>query len=577
MRHRIPVAVVCALALCLAVAGCVTPTGTTDRGPGDPQEQQAVVVDSTGTAPSPAPDVSGARRGGTLEVLEDGPPEHLDPQQVYSSDAQEISTLVFRALTGYIEGSNGKPSTLVGDLATNTGVSSHGDKTWTYQLRDGIKFSDGTPITSKDIAYGVARSFGSHGKWGPQYIQNALQANRSFTGDADLPPGVTTPDDKTIVFNLESPHPEFPYLAALPTTVPVPKGRDDGDRYDADFVESGPYMKDGPYDLQTRLKLKRNPNWDPKTDPIRHQYPDAWLFDFTVDRHTQTERLTADRGPDAYGLQAQQVAQAQLGEVAQDADLSTRVISGPTSYVEFIDINTSRVVDLKVRQALNYAFDRGALVSAEGGWPLESPATTIMAPVVPGYKSYDAYPGAGGGGDVDKARKLLGGQAPKLTYCFADTTTQRQYALLVQKALQRAGFQIVLNPVAEDAYYRTIGAKGVACDLMRFAWAEDFPDGDNTLDVLFNGDGIVDGSNQNYSYLNDPDVNKKLDDLKTQSDRANAALAYRQLDQEIMTNYAPVIPWGYVRYFGLHGSKVRGAFLSPLYGLPDLVGAYAAA
>jgi len=576
VRYRVRVLAVSALALSLSAAGCAKDTGSAGRADADQHQKSAIVIDGTGTSPTPAPELPGARKGGTLEYLQDGAPEHLDPQQIYSNDAQDIATLLFRSLTGYIEAPNGGPLTLVGDLATNTGVTSDDGKTWTYHLRDGLKFADGSPITAKDIAYGVARSFGKYGEQGPQYIQNALQASRSFKGDADLPPGVATPDAKTIVFTLESPHPEFPFLAALPTTVPVPKAKDDGDRYEADFVESGPFMKDGPYDQQTRLKLKRNPYWDPKTDPIRHQYPDAWLFDFSPNRDAQTQRLIADQGQDAYAVMAADVAQSQIGRVQQDDSLSKRVVAGPTSYVEYIDINTSRVTDLKVRQALNYAFDRTSLIKAEGGSAVESPTTAIMSPVVPGYKSYAAYPSVDGGGDAGKAKQLLGGRTVKLTYCYANTATQEQYAVLIKQSLERAGFEIALDPIDKNAYYQLIGTKGTACDLMRFAWAPDFPDGANTLNVLFNGARIVDEGNQNDSYLNDPGINKKLDDLQTEPDRVAAATAYGELDQEIMTDHAPVIPWGCLRYFGLHGSKLGGTFLSPVYGLPNLVDAYAA-
>jgi peptide/nickel transport system substrate-binding protein len=389
-----------------------------------------------------------------------------------------------------------------------------------------------------------------------------------------VPPGVTTPDDKTIVFNLEESHPEFPFLAALSTTIPVPKAQDDGDKYEADFVASGPYMRDGSYDQQTKLKLKKNPNWDPKTDPIRHQYADGWNMDFSPDRNTQTQRLISDQGQDAYAVMQADVAQSSISQVQGDATLSKRTIAGPTPFVDYVNINTSRVTDLKVRQALNYAFDRAALIKAQGGTAIEAPATTIMAPVVPGFKNYDAYP-TPAGGDVDKAKALLAGQTPKLTYCYRNTSTQQQYSVVIKQALERAGFQIATNPVDKATYYDVIGDKTTNCDLMRSGWGQDFPDGSSTLNVLLNGGLIVDKGNQNYSYFNEPTINKKLDALQTEPDRAKAATEYGDLDQEIMTKYAPLIPWGYIRYFGLHGSKIGGTFLSPLFAQPNMVNAYA--
>jgi peptide/nickel transport system substrate-binding protein len=401
----------------LAAAGCTKNTGNRGSDSGPSGQQQAIVVDTKGTAPAPAPAIPNARSGGTIFWLEDGAPEHLDPQQIYVADSLTIETLLYRHLTNYIEDPNGGSLKLVGDLATNAGESSNGDKTWTYHLRDGIKFEDGTPVTSKDVAYGIARSFGKYGPQGPQYLQSALNPKRDWTPDkGDVPPGVTLPDDKTIVFNFDSPHAEMPYLVAEPTSAPVPKAKDDGARYEADFVSSGPYMRDGSYDQTTKLTLKKNPNWDPRTDPIRHQYADKFVFDFNGgNRDVMTQRLIAGQGDDRTALSTYVVAQANIAQVQGDPNLMKRIGAGPTPFVSYANINTSRVTDVKVRQALNWAFDRGAMVTAVGGSAVAGPATWIEAPVVPGWKDYDAYKSADGHGDVDKAKSLLAGATPKLT------------------------------------------------------------------------------------------------------------------------------------------------------------------
>jgi peptide/nickel transport system substrate-binding protein len=575
VRNHMKAWVVCGLAVGLAAAGCTKNTGGpgTDNGPST--AHQAIVIDIKGSAPTPAPPIPNAKPGGTIYWLEDGAPEHLDPQEIYVADSLTIETLLYRHLTNYIEDPGGGSLQLVGDLATNAGESSNDGKTWTYHLRDGLKFEDGSPITSKDIAYGIARSFGTRGQQGPQYLQNALNPKRDWTPDkGDVPPGVTLPNDKTIVFNFDSPHAEMPYLGAEPTSAPVPKAKDTGTRYEAEFVSSGPYMRDGTYDQTTKLTLKRNPNWDPKTDPIRHQYADKFVFDLNGgNRDTMTQRLIADQGDDQTALSTYVVAQANIAQVQGDQNLMKRTGAGPTPFVSYVDINTSRVTDVKVRQALNWAFDRGAFVIAVGGSAVAGPATWIMSPVVPGWKDYDAYKSADGHGDVDKAKALLAGATPKLTYCFANTQTQQKYAVVLQNALQRAGFQITLNTIDRDSYYTTIGDKTTTCDLIYTGWGQDYPDPEATIDVLLNGSGIAPRGNVNTSYFNEPTINKKLDDLKVELDRAKAATAYGELDQEIMTNYAPKIPLYYAKAFNMRGSKVW-SFISPLYSNYNLVDAF---
>ena len=144
MRHRTRALAVSAVALSLAVAGCSKNTGTSPSGgSSSAAEQQAIVIDTKGDTPTPAPAVAGAKPGGTITWLQDTPTEHLAPQQIYVQDALDYSPLFFRSLTGYIEPNGNGPLKLVGDLATNAGETKDGGKTWTYLLRDGLKYEDG--------------------------------------------------------------------------------------------------------------------------------------------------------------------------------------------------------------------------------------------------------------------------------------------------------------------------------------------------------------------------------------------------------------------------------------------------
>jgi peptide/nickel transport system substrate-binding protein len=580
VRYRARALAVSALALSLVAAGCSKNAGTGGGGGGGggAQPQAPIILDTKGTTPVPAPEVPGAKPGGTIYWLEDGSFEHLAPQQVYVSDALSVTTqLIYRMLTTYIEPQKeGGQLKLVGDLATNTGETTDGGKTWTYHLRDGIKYEDGTPITSKDVAFGVDISMGPLGANGPQYLKQALDPDAKWNGpdSGDLPPGVTTPDDKTIKFEFKEPHPELPYLVAYPTATPVPKAKYDKDKYEVDFVSSGPYKKES-YDRSTKMVLVKNTNWDPKTDAVRHQYPDKIQFDFTPDRNAQTERMIADQGPDQTGVMLANVATTSISKVQNDAALSQRVLSGQGSFDNYIYINTAKVTDVDVRRALNYAFDRSALIKAVGGSAVATPSSTLLATTLPGYKKFDAYPTSSPSGDPDKAKQLLTGKTvPKLQYCFANTSTQQTYAAVVQAALARAGIQIALNPIERSNYYTTVGRKGTTCDLMWGGWSADYPDPDSTLNVLWNGEKIVAEGNQNLSYFNEPSINKKLDDLAKTADRSAAASKYGDLDEEIMKNYAPVIPTFYTRVYSLYGSKVGGMFNSTLYAQGNFTNVY---
>ncbi|WP_020520261.1 ABC transporter substrate-binding protein [Catelliglobosispora koreensis] len=565
MRQRIRRLVAGTVTTVLSTGAIATVPATTAHA-----ATSSVVIDFAGATPTPAPGVPGATTGGRLTWLQEYAPAHFDPQQIY--DIIDVSTQLFhRTLTGYLEDPGGGPMRLVGDLATNAGVTSDGGRTWTYHLRPDLKFDDGTAITSSDIAYGIARSFSEQGLYGPHYLQLALDPSGTYSGPyggQELPPRVSTPDAATIVFTFAQPHPEFPYLAAFPTTTPVPKGKDTRENYDRTWLASGPYQRIAE-EPGVSLTLGRNPHWDPASDPIRHQYADTIHFDWTADRATQTQRVIAAAGDDAGAVMTANVAADQIANVQASPALMARVLAGATPLVKYININTERVPDVSIRRALNYAFSRAELIAAQGGSAVAAPATTILAPTVPGHLAYDAYPT-----NVSKAKRLLQGRKPSLSYCFPSTPDDEFQAGVIKAGLQAAGFRITLAPLDATSYWGLVGSRANTCDLIYSAWVADFPDGDATLRVLLDGNLIRDEGNINFSLFDDACVNEELEYLATLTDRTAAATRYGALDREIMREHAPLIPTVHSKSFLLHGPAVGGTFLSGLTGRPNLANAY---
>lgn len=562
-------------ALAGVLACAVTLTGCTENrkdgeGAGGAAAVMEVVQDVRGEARTPAADLPNSQKGGVIGVLMGVDFEFLDPAAIYG--AVELATgtqLLYRTLTGYIEDPRGGSLRLVGDLATNTGKSADGGRKWTYTLREGIRFEDGAPITSKDIAYGIARSFSEFGDPGPSYIKEWLSPDNSYkgpyNGGAPLPPGVATPDDSTIEFTFAEPHPDFPMAAALPMAAPVPQAKDTKGAYNTSFVASGPYrLKPGSYRRDQSMVLVRNEHWDPKTDPIRHQYPDEFRFRFDVTNTTQTQRLISDSGEDQTAIAIDGVPVELIAQVRNDAKVQDRVIQGESPFVGYLHINTKRVPDVDVRRALNFAFNRDAYVKARGGSLQGSPSTTIGSPTLPGYQKYDAYP-APATGDPEKSKKLLAGKnVPPLNYCFVSTPSNQRIAAGVKAGLDRGGFTINIQPKDGATMNAAVGVPSTDCDLINGGWGMDYPDGSTVFQPLFGA--IRPSGNTNLSYFADPGVEATLKKLGAEPDRTKAAKGYNALDKELMEKFAPVVPTVYERYFSLIGSKVGGAHLTPLYG-----------
>src|SRR5579884_1459298 len=101
-----------------------------------------------------------ATKGGTLIYYAPSDFDHIDPQRTYTTQGQNIGREIYRSLTGWSQDAsnpNGQPK-LVGDLATDTGTASQGDTVWTFHLRKGVKWQDGSDVTAQDVKYGVERA-----------------------------------------------------------------------------------------------------------------------------------------------------------------------------------------------------------------------------------------------------------------------------------------------------------------------------------------------------------------------------------------------------------------------------------
>lgn len=580
-RHHARMLIAGAAAAALVVtAAC----GTVTEGGGGLEEhqEQDLVIDWNGEQPTPRPAIEGAVAGGNITILQVSDFTHLDPTNIYVSNALSYSNIFMRRLTGYIENPDGS-MILVGDLATNPGVSEDEGRKWTYTLRDGIAFEDGSPITSADIAHGVARSFSEFGAQGPSFLQNALDPDREYAGPFDddpLPPGVSLPDDKTIVFEFAEPFTGMPYIAAFPTTTPVPVGTGT-EALDRSFVSSGPY-KIQEYRADEVLIAERNDAWDPNTDPIRHQYVDTFTFEFGVEQTDQTERLRAAAGDDETALMVSNVAPELIATVKADAAAMQRAWQAPNIFAFYIFINTTRVTDLDVRRALNYAFDRDAYIKAVGGYDVADPATTIMSPVTPGYKEYDVFPEAGadapGGphtGNPELAMELLEGkEVGTLKYCTANTELNQEIAAVVQAAFARAGIEIEPEFIDPANYFPTVSSRSTDCDLMRSGWGQDWPDAETVIGTIMDGAQIREEGNFNYSYFSDPEIEAKIEELRRVEDRGAVAAEYGELDELIMREHAPLIPAHHGRDFVLFGPRVGNAFVGPAWNNPSVEAVY---
>ncbi|MFD1325015.1 ABC transporter substrate-binding protein [Micromonospora sonneratiae] len=526
----------------------------------------------------PAPEVPGAKKGGTFTIIRETKISHLDPQRVYSFAGLMNAPLYSRYLTTWKDDGKGK-LTLVGDLAETPGTNVNKDcKVWEFKIKDGVKFEDGRPITAKEIAYGIARSFDLDLTGGPTYLQEWLVDSPQFDTKWDfkanktsLPPGLTTPDAKTLRFEFNKPRCDLPFAVSLPTTAPLPADKDTGVNLDNAPFSSGPY-KVTKNTVGVELVLERNEHWDPATDPVRHQYPDKFVWSYGPDQAAGANRVVADNGPDQAAVAWNGVPASLVAKVAGDAALKGRSLLSPAPTTNSLVINTQRVTDLSIRQALNYAIDRDGLIKTLGGETKAQPLTTLMPPATIGFKPYDAYP-AGRTGNIEKAKELLAGRTPELVLGAADDSQGQEVATQLKANLEKAGFKIVIRSIPTDARLDEIKKKDKPWDLHLGEWGADWPSGASILPVLYDGRTIKAEGNSNVSLINNDAINAEFDRILALDPSAQAD-EWAKLDQRIMTELAPVVPlFVDVAYF-LHGSKAGGLFVSSVFGYPSFVDAH---
>ncbi|MEV6612006.1 ABC transporter substrate-binding protein [Kutzneria sp. NPDC051319] len=522
-------------------------------------------------------------QGGTLEILnQDDAGSHLDPARLYTSGGGNIPSLLFRTLTTRTRKAGADGAKVAPDLATDTGQPNADATVWTYHLRDGLKFEDGTPITSADVKYGIERGFAAELPGGAPYLHDWLVNAQNYPGPYKDPngiPAIETPDAKTIVFHLNSPHGDFPYLATATQFAPVPKALDKGADYEKHPISSGPY-KIETYDKGKSVVLVRNTNWSRAVDPNRLACPDRIEGTYGLDQAVINQRLSTGSGKDADAVTTDtDLGPSELAQLDNNPELAKRVAKGGFPYTYYIAFDNTKAPfdNPKVRQAFSYAIDRTSVVNAAGGSSLAYPATTFLPDnKTMGYQAFDYFP-AGRNGDPAKAKQLLAeagfpdGITVTLAHRSADFNQDGpKVATAVQDAYKKAGITVKLQSIETDSYSTTVDNPATQPQMALQGWGADWPSGGPFIVPIFDGrQYLAGGGNFNTAHFNDPKVNSEIDEINKITDPAQAAQRWGQLDAEIMKQ-APAALLFHTTQLRLYGKNVKNAFVSDWTGVYDL-------
>jgi peptide/nickel transport system substrate-binding protein len=567
-------------ALLLAACGGGGPGG--EQGPGTQAGASGFNAASTSVVnPSEA-------KGGTLKFANEGDWDTLDTGETYYAYSWNFARLYGRSLMMFKSAPGKEGNQLVPDLAEGPGEPSGDAKTWTYKLRQGVKFDDGTEVTAADVKYAILRSTDKQTfPNGPAYWEGLLDLPEGYKGPYKTPnmntdSAIETPDKYTIVFHTKAPFAAFDYLAQQPNTMPVPKDKDTGAKYRNTIVSTGPYKFEG---LQPgkSFNLVRNDQWDPATDPNRKALPDRIEVTLNVNPDDIDNRLiSGDLDVAVTALGVQPAAQSR---VLQDPTLKENADNPLSARLWYTSINptVAPLNNIECRKAIMYAMDHTGYQTAYGGqFAGGDLATTILPPNIPGYAAFDLYPsGPDHKGDLEAAKKSLeacgqpNGFETNISY-RAERPKEKATAEAFQQALSRVGIKLTLKPYPQGDYFSSYAGNppyvvknklGLALN----GWAADWPDGFGFLSQIVDSRVIRPAGGSSNTSVRIPEVDQMLDTALTELDTDKRNQMWGEIDKRVMEE-AVIYPGVYSKSLLVRSKNATNIFVTDAYGEYDYLG-----
>jgi peptide/nickel transport system substrate-binding protein len=482
---------------------------------------------------------SDGKEGGTLTGTYALFPTYLDPALSYEVEGWTAMYDTYLPLLTYAHESGPAGSKVVPALAESMPKVTNGGKTYTLRLRDGLKYSDGTPVKASDFAASMERMFKLNSA-GSGFYEGIVGAEKFAETKSGGISGIKT-DDKTgkIEIDLVAPRGTFNselallYAAVLPSDTPVKN------------LTSDPPPATGPY-MITKVEpgrswsYKRNPYWEKDNSQIS-EVPSGHVdkIEIKVVRNDSTQVNEIERNKTDW---MQTPISADLYNKVKDKYEGTqfRVERPINIYLFWMDTTRPPFDDLKVRQAVNYAVDSAALERIYAG--SLAALHQILPEGMPGHEPFDLYPH-----DMAKAKQLIKEANPadrEITVWTNNESPNDEAGAYYEGVLNELGFDAKLKTINGDNYYTVIGNESTPdLDTGWLAFYQDYPHPNDFLQLLFSGESIAPTSNTNFSRIDVPRLNEKIAKLAEEPLGPGQEAEYAALDKEYM-ELAPVAPYG---------------------------------
>ncbi|OEU86367.1 peptide ABC transporter substrate-binding protein [Streptomyces abyssalis] len=492
------------------------------------------------------------KKGGTLKFIGTQDADSWDTTRGYYGFAWDFMRYYSRTLITSKPVAGKESSELVPDLAKAKAKISDDGKTYSYELRDGITWEDGKPVTSKDIKYGIERQWAQDVlSGGPIYLKDTLDPDGKYKGpykdkskDKLGLEAIETPSDTEIVFKLPKRNGDFEQMLAMPSASPVRQDKDTKSKYGLKPFSNGPYKFES-YTPNKKLSLVRNPEWKKSSDNIRKALPDKITLTLITNSDEMDKRLINgdyDLDINATGMEA-------AGRQTALKEHKGNIDNPSTGYIRYaVFPQTVKPFDnIHCRKAMIYGSDHKSIQNARGG-PLAGGdiGTNMLPKLVPGSDlSFDPYGIAKNDGKADVAKakaelKKCGKPNGFKTTIAVRNNKQVEIASAeaMQASLKKIGIEAEVDEYDGAQTTGIIGnpeyVKKKNYGIIIMGWGPDFPSGQGYGMPLWHSKYILDNGNNNYAMIDDKKIDGMFADAIAELDKKKAAEKYAAINAEVM-------------------------------------------
>ena len=521
------------------------------------------VVSACGSDDDSSDSGSSGDQGGEIKIGTTGL-DNADPVMFQTTQAVQAFQLAYVPLLSYAHKEGAAGSEIIPGLATEVPEPTNGGKTYEFQLRDGLKYSDGTPVKASDFENTIKRLLVLGSGWSFFYSP-IIEGSEEFQKKGDLKgdiSGIET-DDKagTIKITLTEPDTKILFALAEPYAAPTPAAKSPAKQLKQPPPGVGPYVLDIE-DFNRLYTLTRNKYWTdipgiPKGnfDKITGQVSDS------VTKMTQ-DVITGD-----VDFMTEDPTGDQLPEVREKyADRYSETANPPNVYYNFMNVTVPPFDKQEAREAVNYATDSNALVRVFGG--RLTPSCNFLPEGVVGHKEIDCKYGAPDGKpDIEKAKQLVkdsGYEGEKVTYWVNNKDPRPAIADYFRDLLNEIGFDADVKTLDQQVYFEQIGLKKNKAQIGFTDWFQDYPHPGDFIESLLSTRALSSEVTFNQGFVSDPELDKKLDELRPK-DPQDAADQWADLDDYVVNDKA---------YVNVYGSEESSSFFSERMNAKDCGGVH---